>query len=544
MTPDVAVRIVDKDATGPGLDKAGRKLSAFQKRAQGLAKEGGLERIGRQADGLKKLGGMSFAFDRMGGSLAGISNLSGGAAQNVATLTRGLLTLRGASTGVAGAMAEDVALATGAAAGLVVAAAGVGVAGYMLGDKWAKAGQDLYNTSAILGVLPRDLQAARGAAARFGVTGEQVDNAYEGLSNTLYDAKYGANNLALGAMNQLGIKLKTNADGATDYADAMDQVADAIARQKDPAVQRKLASVFGVSSMLPALRRGSGAIKAQRDDYLKSGPVLSDAEIAQSDAVRQKSVALRQRLGNLEKTAGVAAEKFTGGVAGFGNRAAGGDLGGAISRGATDLARSGSEAARQLVEGAREAARSIAGAGGGAGGGADRRAQAMAFFTGRGWTPAQAAGIVANLQHESAFRANAVGDSGSAYGIAQWHKDRQRAFAAWSGHDIRKSSFEEQLAFVDHELTQGAYRAAGAKLRGARGADESGAIVSRDYERPKFADAEAQARGRTAEAVAAATPAKAHVEVVFRNAPAGTSTSVAADPGVQVNVARSLEGIG
>lgn len=128
-------------------------------------------------------------------------------------------------------------------------------------------------------------------------------------------------------------------------------------------------------------------------------------------------------------------------------------------------------------------------------------------FVEMGWTPEQAAGIAANLKKESEFRPDAVGDGGQAYGIAQWHKDRQDAFKKWSGKDIKGSSRDEQLAFVNYELRQGNEQAAGKKLAAATTAEEAGAIVSKHYERPAAREQEAAERGRLAQAIAAAAKA-------------------------------------
>lgn len=125
---------------------------------------------------------------------------------------------------------------------------------------------------------------------------------------------------------------------------------------------------------------------------------------------------------------------------------------------------------------------------------------AVAFFQRMGWGHDQAVGIVANLQRESGRGLNhqAVGDSGRAYGVAQWHPDRQANFKAWAGKDIRDSSLMEQLQFVNYELTQGAEARAGQLLRAAQNAQQAGEIVSRYYERPAKADLEAARRGSAA----------------------------------------------
>ena len=124
--------------------------------------------------------------------------------------------------------------------------------------------------------------------------------------------------------------------------------------------------------------------------------------------------------------------------------------------------------------------------------------QAIDYFIAQGWSREQAAGIVANLEHESGFDHQVVGDNGNAYGLAQWHPDRQTEFARWAGKPITRATFEEQLAFVQYELTQGKERSAGDRLRGARTAAEAGGIVSRYYERPADADGQASARGASA----------------------------------------------
>lgn len=144
--------------------------------------------------------------------------------------------------------------------------------------------------------------------------------------------------------------------------------------------------------------------------------------------------------------------------------------------------------------------------GGGAAGGPKTRAiggkataaSVIDYFVSKGWSREQAAGIAANLHAESGFKPGATGDGGRAYGVAQWHPDRQAAFRAWLGKDIRGSTVDEQLAFVHHELTQGGEKRAGARLRGARTAGEAGAIVSTDYERPRDVFGEATKRAQLA----------------------------------------------
>jgi hypothetical protein len=123
------------------------------------------------------------------------------------------------------------------------------------------------------------------------------------------------------------------------------------------------------------------------------------------------------------------------------------------------------------------------------------------FFTGVGWTAAQAAGIAANLDAESGLSTNPAGsnDHGRAYGIAQWHGDRQADFARWAGHAIQGSSLAEQLRFVQYEMNQGKRARAGSALAAAHTAAEAARAISELYEGPRGGAAEAARRGDVAE---------------------------------------------
>lgn len=127
--------------------------------------------------------------------------------------------------------------------------------------------------------------------------------------------------------------------------------------------------------------------------------------------------------------------------------------------------------------------------------------QAMAYFQGQGWTRAQAAGIVANLDAESGMEANIRQHGGGpGYGLGQWEGPRQADFQAWSGHDIRSSTFEEQLRFVQHELTT-SERGAGDRLRQANNAGDAAATVCRYYERPADIVGDSAHRAQLANAI-------------------------------------------
>jgi hypothetical protein len=134
------------------------------------------------------------------------------------------------------------------------------------------------------------------------------------------------------------------------------------------------------------------------------------------------------------------------------------------------------------------------------------------YFVSRGWTRAQAAGIVANLQSESGLDPTRLGDKGLAYGLGQWHPDRQANFARVMGHDIRNSTLGEQLAFVDWEL-RNTEAAAGARLHQAQRPGEAGTVVSQYYERPRDVAGNIAARSALAERMALQVPQGAPVQV-------------------------------
>lgn len=127
------------------------------------------------------------------------------------------------------------------------------------------------------------------------------------------------------------------------------------------------------------------------------------------------------------------------------------------------------------------------------------------FFMRKGWSRNQAIGIVASIQEESGGKTNAVGDGGSAYGLAQWHYDRQQAFAGWAGHSLRSSTRAEQLAFIDYELRSREANA-GKALSKTTSATQAADVVSRLYERPANVEGASARRQVLAAQLARATP--------------------------------------
>lgn len=132
------------------------------------------------------------------------------------------------------------------------------------------------------------------------------------------------------------------------------------------------------------------------------------------------------------------------------------------------------------------------GGGGGGGGGegagsSDNAKKAMEYFMQQGWTKEQSAGIVGNLQQESGKDLDPSSENEiGMYGIAQWDKTRRKQFEKAMGKSIYGSSLEDQLAFIQHELTEGkdaGAKKAGRKLKDADTASEAASTFEKYYER-------------------------------------------------------------
>jgi hypothetical protein len=131
-----------------------------------------------------------------------------------------------------------------------------------------------------------------------------------------------------------------------------------------------------------------------------------------------------------------------------------------------------------------------------------RTTEALTFFMsdeGGKYTKAQAQGIVANLIAESGLRTNLPGDGGLAWGIAQWHPDRQAQYAQQFGVDMKhdKDAFRHQLAFVKWELNH-TEAAAGRNLREQSTPQGAAASLVYNYERPLDKSGDAYKRARIA----------------------------------------------
>jgi peptidoglycan hydrolase-like protein with peptidoglycan-binding domain len=175
-------------------------------------------------------------------------------------------------------------------------------------------------------------------------------------------------------------------------------------------------------------------------------------------------------------------------------------------------------------------------------------------FLAAGWSMEQACGILGNIQNESAFNPAAPGDGGAAYGLCQWHRDRQAAFRARMGRAIQGSTVEQQADFISFEMLQGTEQLAGRRLKTATSPEQAADIVCRDYERPADKDGQSRKRMQSARAFfaafAATPPTPAPPAAPIPTAPAHLLSPRAVDDLMRPHTARpggtpwSLTGLG
>lgn len=124
---------------------------------------------------------------------------------------------------------------------------------------------------------------------------------------------------------------------------------------------------------------------------------------------------------------------------------------------------------------------------------------AIEKFEKMGWSRNQAIGIVNNLQAESGGKLDhrAVGDNGTAFGVAQWRKERVEMFKRIMGVDIMNATRDQQYAFADWEL-RNTHKGAGDRLRSSKSVEEASRIVTTDFEIPAKKEIRADERAAVA----------------------------------------------
>lgn len=536
----------------------------------------------------KRLAGITAPATKVTKSLARLSDATG-----VTRMTKAVTLLGGSAV-----RAGERMVSTLGPLGTLTAALSAGGMAKMVVD-WAKMSQSMSFDAQRIGSNISDLHGLEGSARLAGSSAEAAAGGLRTLQDVMTDTVGGRNNEALVYFRQLGVAFDDGAGHALRATAVLPKLADAISRIKDPSLQARVATQFfggAAESMLPWLRRGSKGMAeydamarqygVQTEDSARAAGVFRLAQTRLSlafeglgNSISEKvSPPLSQMMTFLADLVGrnraLISEKFGSWAERFGQWVEGIDwdkVGTRISSIAESVASITDSLSKGEIGAAWQKFAEMLGFGGASNpspsrGGVqdfksityddrkpfddvrdDRGRKMMGYFESQGWTHAQAAGLVANLDRESAFSPNALGDkdkSGNyqAYGLAQWHPDRQADFKAWSGHDIQGSTLDEQMRFVQYELTDGKEKHAGDTLRAAPNAATAAYAVNSDYERPKDVAGENTIRGQAADRYAAmpapAPTGNVKVDVHIKGLPPGTTavatTSGAADAGVKV----------
>ena len=463
-----------------------------------------------------------------------------------------------------------------------VAVGGVSLAGVVeMSRQWAEFGAEIRRTSDALGITATSLQALRGGAVMGGLSAESMTGALGSLGKNLQDAKWGRNKGLLSTMSLLNIQFKQTKSGAIDTVAMLDDMVDAFARfQDNPVLQRELFEQAGIGGIFSIANHGSAQMHAKEAEGQYYNPALSNAALQRAEQEAQAFrdleastkglinsfmdsatvltsaakywadafVKLRQETdGILSALAKTSLEMMAHPGHSIDNAAHywGAKAWNALPSWMTDKysidTHGGSPAVWTInrshqianptdlpyrdedtdpVSSKRDTfAAPTNSLGGKSGQSWDANKDSIkSKLMGMGYTEAQTYGIMANLQAESQGDANALGDSGQAYGVAQWHPDRQQDFARVMGRDIHGSSLDEQLEFIDWEL-KNTRKKAGDDLSYAVTPGNSASIFSQEFEAPKddFGMV-ARGRARAAEQMAGSV----HVQVNFVNAPPGT----------------------
>lgn len=554
MTPQIATDIVARDKTASAFASAERRAQGFSKKSSEHVEKSGLAKLGKQIEGLSRFRDIDLGAGKLGGSLQLIGRTSSELASGFGSATEKAFGFGAAGEAAMGGIAGAAGGAAVAVGGVVAAVAALDIGAYKLGEKWAHVGAEVGRTSKTLGVGAQDLQGLRAAGEQVGVTADSTTSSISGLSSSIYAMRSGANNQGLAVLDRLGVKLRYTKDGAADTTAMLYDLSDAIARQKDPQVQRAIAQLYGVEGMLPLLRQGSNAMRAKAKDFTGSSAALSDKDVAEGATTEEQAVRFKQRLSGIEKTLGVHAMGVTSSQAKLGVKAMdsadkafdsakdavsgfAGKAVQAIEHGAQSLAHSGLEAGRHLVEGGeRAAAKMIAGFEGFIDHAKwDRNAYRAGF--GSDTVTNAATGQVSRVTPGTKVSRDAALFDLSRRVKSEFMPKAARAVGSeWDTFDDQTKAALTSVAYNYGHLPR--------NVRAAARTGDPGAIAAaiRAHETDN-GGLNARRRDAEADAVAGA-PARAHVEITLRGAPPGTTVRSSSAPGVEVgmNVQRGMEG--
>lgn len=205
--------------------------------------------------------------------------------------------LRAVSQGVEGLKTTvgNLAASFGPYASIVATglAAMAGAAGSMLiaARQAAEFGAEIASAATKAGVSTDRLQEMRYAIAEVGGEAKDADQSLADFNKKLGDAQAGGGSLK--AFEQLGFtqgELKSFKDGG----EALDAVADRVAKLKRESAQATIADKLGLTPLLPLLRQGSAGMAELREAARDLGYVMDEDLVKQSDEAATKVKALEQ----------------------------------------------------------------------------------------------------------------------------------------------------------------------------------------------------------------------------------------------------------
>lgn len=111
------------------------------------------------------------------------------------------------------------------------------------------------------------------------------------------------------------------------------------------------------------------------------------------------------------------------------------------------------------------------------------RQKITAFFSGKGLTAAQIAGIEGNIQIESGFRTDAYNPGENAIGLVQWQRGRRTALQSYAASIGKpETDLDAQLGFIWQEF-MGSESGAFAALQAAVTPEQAATVIDQKYER-------------------------------------------------------------
>ncbi|MDR5784061.1 phage tail tip lysozyme [Caballeronia sp. LZ065] len=468
------------------------------------------------------------------------------------------------------------ALSTALFAGVLGAAALVTSKILSIESAWANTVRSVSNKSLSLGIDAKQLFGIQNAAKSVGLNAEQATSSVEGVTRGYYESTQGRDPQKRMIYQAYGINGQDER-GQFSSERLLEQIAaagESVNGRNGPLARHRLFEALDAGGLEDLLNKGAGGVRDRYSRGLALAPTEDDIRHANdyAEAMSRLDAQFDKTKQSILGGLAPALTTFLEGVERVTARLNGKEYvptrwngQGYVPASAPD-APPAANVGDRAIDGLEKFGNFLRGNGArtNAQVGAEPNAnvpRAVEFFESRGWSRAQAIGIVSNLQHESGIDPSASGDSGKAYGIAQWHADRQAAFQNWAGNWIGNSTLEQQLGFVDYELRQGGEQRAGAELETANTARQAADVVSRLYERPADADGAAAARSATAERIAGLysggtsqqaaaqqdqSPARAdgelRVKVELGNLPKGSRAEVSGTPNVKSTVERGSTG--